>query len=150
VQEIKNDLGLKADDKAGMMARLKAQGVNASAISTFDGAGDDNASMKPKSTGVPKGLGQLLRTSNDNNSRANIRAVYQSSVTFGDDSGSSGRSDKSGLGTMAYKKKPKVCSITSLPLRLILLSLLMLRFSKLAPVSVALAQESLLITRSLD
>ena len=41
VEEIKNDMGLKADDKAGMMARLKAQGVNAANISTFDGAGDD-------------------------------------------------------------------------------------------------------------
>eukprot|EP00606_Chrysophyceae_sp_TOSAG23-5_P000963 GSChrysophyteH2.ASY1.ANO1.1043.1 assembled CDS len=28
VEEIKNDLGLKADDKAGMMRRLKSQGVN--------------------------------------------------------------------------------------------------------------------------
>jgi hypothetical protein len=46
VQEIQNDLGLKADDKAGMMARLKAQGVNASNISLFDGTEDI---QKPKS-----------------------------------------------------------------------------------------------------
>ena len=41
VQEIKNDLGLKANDKAGAIARLRAQGVNASQISFFDG-GEDN------------------------------------------------------------------------------------------------------------
>ena len=46
VEEIKNDMGLKADDKAGMMARLKAQGVNAANISTFDG-GDDNDKGAP-------------------------------------------------------------------------------------------------------
>jgi len=40
VEEIKNDLGLRADDKAGMMERLRAQGViNASDISTFGSAG---------------------------------------------------------------------------------------------------------------
>jgi hypothetical protein len=37
VQEIYDDLGLKADDKAGMMARLRKQNVNASTISLFDG-----------------------------------------------------------------------------------------------------------------
>merc|ERR1712185_637443 len=42
VEEIKDDLGLKADDKAGMMARLKAQGIDAANISTFDGAGDED------------------------------------------------------------------------------------------------------------
>ena len=40
VVEIKNDLGLKAGDKAGMMNRLKAQGVSASSISLFDGGSD--------------------------------------------------------------------------------------------------------------
>ena len=40
VQEVTDDLGLKADDKEGTMARLSAQGVNASNISMFDGAGD--------------------------------------------------------------------------------------------------------------
>jgi len=34
-------LGLRADDKAGMMARLRAQGVEgATSLSTFDAAGD--------------------------------------------------------------------------------------------------------------
>ena len=44
VQEIRDDLGLKADDKAGMMARLRAQGVNAANVSLFDG--DENANKK--------------------------------------------------------------------------------------------------------
>eukprot|EP01036_Dinobryon_divergens_P026256 gene26256-34880_t len=40
VEEIKNDLGLRADDKAGMMDRLRAQGVtNAASISTYDSVG---------------------------------------------------------------------------------------------------------------
>ena len=41
-EEIKNDLGLKADDKAGMMARLKAQGVDASKVELYGGADDNN------------------------------------------------------------------------------------------------------------
>ena len=40
VVEIKNDLGLKADDKAGMMARLRAQGSSAASISLYDGGSD--------------------------------------------------------------------------------------------------------------
>jgi calcyphosin len=40
VEEIKNDLGLKAGDKAGMMARLKAQGVDVASVSLFDGDQD--------------------------------------------------------------------------------------------------------------
>jgi hypothetical protein len=41
VQEIRDDMGLKAGDKTGAIARLRAQGTNASQISFFDG-GDDN------------------------------------------------------------------------------------------------------------
>jgi Ca2+-binding EF-hand superfamily protein len=51
VEEIKDDLGLKAGDKSGIMARLKAQGVEAASISLFDGGDDgggDSASPKPK------------------------------------------------------------------------------------------------------
>jgi calcyphosin len=50
VQEIREDLGLKADDKAGMMARLRAQGTNASNISLFggyDNTKDSQPSGKP-------------------------------------------------------------------------------------------------------
>ena len=54
VQEIQKDLGLKSDDKAGMIARLKAQGVNASSISLFGGMDDTKqakAGAKPPSRG---------------------------------------------------------------------------------------------------
>jgi hypothetical protein len=37
VEEIKDDLGLKADDKAGMMRALRAQGVNVRNVSLYDG-----------------------------------------------------------------------------------------------------------------
>jgi hypothetical protein len=37
VEEIKDDLGLKADDKAGMMRLLRAQGVNVRNVSAYDG-----------------------------------------------------------------------------------------------------------------
>eukprot|EP01036_Dinobryon_divergens_P032461 gene32461-42053_t len=44
VEEIKNDLGLRADDKAGMMDRLRAQGVtNATSLSTTYGNVENNA-----------------------------------------------------------------------------------------------------------
>ena len=37
VQEISDDLGLAADDKSGMMRRLKAQGVDAANIDLYGG-----------------------------------------------------------------------------------------------------------------
>jgi Ca2+-binding EF-hand superfamily protein len=40
VEEIKDDLGIKADDKNAMIRALAKQGVRAADISTFDGAGD--------------------------------------------------------------------------------------------------------------
>jgi hypothetical protein len=41
VEEIKNDLGLKAGDKEGMMSRLRNQGVKASGLSLFGGYEDN-------------------------------------------------------------------------------------------------------------
>jgi Ca2+-binding EF-hand superfamily protein len=41
VEEIKNDMGLKANDKAGMVARLRAQGIAAAKINT-NGATDES------------------------------------------------------------------------------------------------------------
>ena len=38
VVEIKNDLGLQADDKQGMMNRLRAQGVNSNTVGTSYGS----------------------------------------------------------------------------------------------------------------
>eukprot|EP01038_Epipyxis_sp_PR26KG_P004385 gene4385-6201_t len=60
VEEIKNDLGLKADDKAGMMNRLKAQGVNAANISLFDG-GDDNNNKAGFGTPKSGALSQIAK-----------------------------------------------------------------------------------------
>ena len=54
VEEIKNDLGIKADDDDEMVRRLKGQGVDVSGISKF-GGGDDgiDEGPKPKSTSAP-------------------------------------------------------------------------------------------------
>jgi hypothetical protein len=46
VQEIRDDLGLKADDKAEMIARLRAQGTNVSTINLFGGV-DDTVDSQP-------------------------------------------------------------------------------------------------------
>ena len=46
VNEIKNDLGLKADDKQGMMNRLRAQGVSASSVGTSYGSDNRDAAKK--------------------------------------------------------------------------------------------------------
>jgi hypothetical protein len=50
VEEIKNDLGLKANDKVGMVQRLRAQGIAAAAVSTTGGSengrgGDGSSSV---------------------------------------------------------------------------------------------------------
>jgi hypothetical protein len=44
VEEVKNDLGLKQGDKAGTMARLRAQGSNASSIDLYGSGGDTGGS----------------------------------------------------------------------------------------------------------
>ena len=49
VQEVKNDLGIGAKDKAGMAERLKAQGVDAANID-LHGAGEDNKIPPPSSS----------------------------------------------------------------------------------------------------
>jgi hypothetical protein len=41
VEEVKNDLGLAAKDKVGLVARLRAQGINAAAVNTSGSAGMD-------------------------------------------------------------------------------------------------------------
>jgi Ca2+-binding EF-hand superfamily protein len=72
VEEIKNDLGLKAGDKEGMMSRLRNQGVKASNLSTYNSAGDDvkgvygakkvnfSASSSNKDSGATTSLGKKL------------------------------------------------------------------------------------------
>merc|ERR1711871_1312705 len=55
VEEIQHDLGLKADDKAGMMSRLKTQGdLYASSISLFGGV--DQVDKKPVGAKAPARL----------------------------------------------------------------------------------------------
>jgi calcyphosin len=46
VEEIRDDLGLRADDKTGMMARLRAQGASVSNIDLYSG-GDHGIGGKP-------------------------------------------------------------------------------------------------------
>jgi hypothetical protein len=58
VEEIKNDLGLRAGDKEGMMARLKAQGVNSKDISMYGGYDDTNQSQSRA-----RGFGQRAKES---------------------------------------------------------------------------------------
>lgn len=53
VQEVTKDLGLKAGDKAAVLARLKAQGVDAANIE-FNGASDDAKKDKSTSNLPPK------------------------------------------------------------------------------------------------
>ena len=69
VVEIKNDLGLKADDKAGMMARLRAQGSSAASISLYDGGSDGvgNKLPPPPPTGVQPTLSNNRRTFKNSN-----------------------------------------------------------------------------------
>lgn len=55
VVEIQNDMGLKAHDKEGMVARLRAQGVQAASIELSSGAGDQG---KPKKPPPFRGLGR--------------------------------------------------------------------------------------------
>jgi Ca2+-binding EF-hand superfamily protein len=56
VQEIKQDMGLRQDDKAGMVARLRAQGVDAAKIDTTGSNGDKKA---------PKVTPEMMKEVND-------------------------------------------------------------------------------------
>ena len=70
VEEIQNDLGLRADDKAGMMERLRAQGVtNATSLSAYNAAGD--VEMKGPTSPKPVNLGQLSKDGRQSSMRKN-------------------------------------------------------------------------------
>ena len=47
MEAITNDLGLKVDDKEGMVARLRAQGVNAANVELYGGMDDTKGVKKP-------------------------------------------------------------------------------------------------------
>ena len=78
--EIKNDLGLKAGDKVGMMSRLQAQGLkNAASLALFGSAGDDvkydgvNKNMLPAAGQRPGTFGQQLQQQQQSQQRSNVR-----------------------------------------------------------------------------
>jgi hypothetical protein len=79
VEEIKNDLGLKAGDKAGALARLRAQGTNVSQISFFDGGEINEKGEKVAVTSVQQE--HVRRKGSCPNPQA-----FRSSIVFGDDS----------------------------------------------------------------
>jgi len=78
VEEIKNDLGLKANDKAGMVQRLRAQGIAAAAVNTTGGS--ENGRGGDGSSGADIAYYQTLRginadqSANNNNTPATIIA----------------------------------------------------------------------------
>ena len=51
VQEINNDLGLKSNDKSGMISRLRAQGVKAKDVGTYHYEDDMSASQSGRGGG---------------------------------------------------------------------------------------------------
>ena len=61
VEMIKRDLGLRADDKEGMVARLRAQGVAAQSVELYGGVemDDKDGAKRPK----PPTLGRTAATS---------------------------------------------------------------------------------------
>lgn len=52
VEEVKNDMGLKAGDKKGLVERLRAQGVAAAAVNT-DGSGGIDEGVDPRAPRLP-------------------------------------------------------------------------------------------------
>jgi Ca2+-binding EF-hand superfamily protein len=94
VEEIKNDLGLRADDKAGMMSRLRAQNANVSQISLFGGGSDgiqDNyrpgsaPSLSQAAAGRNAGAGSGAGNNETPRVAAGVK-MHHSNVIFGDDS----------------------------------------------------------------
>jgi hypothetical protein len=57
VEEIKNDLGLRSNDKDGMMSRLKSQGINGKDISMYGGYEE-----QPSPASRARGFGQRQQT----------------------------------------------------------------------------------------
>ncbi len=69
VEEIKDDLGLRAGDKAGMLSRLKVQSIKPSSLSTFTSIDDKQVSKKNVGKSIGKQLGEL-RVQNDSSKTA--------------------------------------------------------------------------------
>jgi calcyphosin len=62
VEEIKDDLGLRSDDKTGMMARLRAQGASVSNIDLYSGGehGIGGKAAPPRSAPQKKGVSKAF------------------------------------------------------------------------------------------
>ena len=90
VQEIKQDMGLRQDDKAGMVARLRAQGVDAAKIDTAGAVDDDdnNVQGKSKKPSLSSGYGNKSRsipTLRSNQVEDNVFAYQQGPPGRGDE-----------------------------------------------------------------
>ncbi len=106
VEEIKNDLGLKANDKVGMVQRLRAQGVAAAAVNTTGGeenghggdgssdadvayynllrsktAGQSTSANAPTATAPSKPVGRVLLDVVNKNTNENVNPVNDSLQT---------------------------------------------------------------------
>ena len=85
VEEIKNDLGLKSDDRTGMINRLRAQGIDVSNID-LNGGVDDQTNQNSKrsaTSNAPNRAGSYNQNStnssssvNNKNSASNQRSSY--------------------------------------------------------------------------
>jgi hypothetical protein len=97
VEEIKDDMGLKAGDKSGMIARLRAQGVQSSAVNIFGGYEDvTKPSHVPSSFKelveqgrAGRSTSQVSQNQSHGKKRSTNTKIFQSSVVIGDDGGSS-------------------------------------------------------------
>jgi len=109
VVEIKDDLGLKADDKKGMVARLRAQGVAAASIELSSGAGDqeEKGNTKPKKPPPFRGLSKAFTGSSTKDEYA--PSANQKNFSRPND-GSLGRPGSSGFQDLSSSVKKSMRS----------------------------------------
>ena len=85
VEEIKDDLGLAADDREGMAARLRRQGVDAAAVDTRGGVGDEASAASFEDLKVTTAAGGRSQRSHGKR-RARGSDTFRSSINlFGSD-----------------------------------------------------------------
>jgi hypothetical protein len=81
VQEIKNDLGLKSDDKEGMASRLRGQGLTVDASNIGLAYGDDKTEKKVDGRGRPlTASGRLASSGRVSQAAVSNRAVAPAAV----------------------------------------------------------------------
>jgi hypothetical protein len=94
---------LKADDKSGMMARLRNQGIQSTAVNIFGGYEDMNKpSQVPSSFKELVEQGRAGRSTNQvaqnqsfGKKRSTNTKIFNSSVVIGDDGGGRSQPEKS-------------------------------------------------------